>query len=134
MPRGPSDFYAGRRLIIIPIRYCFDIGLYISNFGRIEKKNTRKWRTLSDLLFYLSLKELWTLFGKDYIGETVLCKVVMFWTRFLTLQAPWLCLCLWVRIHSVCGSEDWIKVFGFNVAEFQDMHGEGMIPSPKHNR
>lgn len=39
-----------------------------------------------------------------------------------------------MRIHSVCGSEDWIKVFGFNVAEFQDMHGEGMIPSPKHNR
>lgn len=106
---------------------------FISYFGRIRKKTPRKWRTLSDLLFYLSLKERWTLYGK---GETVLCNVFMFWTRFLTVQVFW--LCLWARIHSVCGRGGvkffWFVCFVFNIAEFPDKErGVGMGCRPPHH-
>lgn len=114
MPCSPSDRILRRSSQNINTHQLIVVFILVNIFYF-----DRKWRTLSELLFYLILKERWTLYGKNNIGETVLGKVFMFWTRFLTLQVFW--LCLWARIHSVCGRGVkffWFVCFVFNIAEF----------------
>lgn len=131
MPCGPSDRILRRSSQNINTHQLIVVFILVNIFYF-----DRKWRTLSELLFYLILKERWTLYGKNNIGETVLGKVFMFWTRFLTLQVFW--LCLWARIHSVCGRGGvkffWFVCFVFNIAEFPDKErGVGMGCRPPHH-
>lgn len=132
MPCGPSDRILRRSSQKINTHQLIVVFILVNIFYF-----DRKWRTLSELLFYLILKERWTLYGKNNIGETVLGKVFMFWTRFLTLQVFW--LCLWARIHSVCGRGGgvkffWFVCFVFNIAEFPDKErGVGMGCRPPHH-
>lgn len=131
MPCSPSDRILRRSSQNINTHQLIVVFILVNIFYF-----DRKWRTLSELLFYLILKERWTLYGKNNIGETVLGKVFMFWTRFLTLQVFW--LCLWARIHSVCGRGGvkffWFVCFVFNIAEFPDKErGVGMGCRPPHH-
>lgn len=130
MPCGPSDRILRRSSQNINTHQLIVVFILV-NISYFD----RKWRTLSELLFYLILKERWTLYGKNNIGETVLGKDFMFWTRFLTLQVFW--LCLWARIHSVCRRGVkflWFVCFVFNIAEFPDKErGMGMGCRPPHH-
>lgn len=118
MPCSPSDRILHRSSQNINTHQLIVVFILVNIFYF-----DRKWRTLSELLFYLILKERWTLYGKNNIGETVLGKVFMFWTRFLTLQVFWL-FCGRGSILFAGGGGGvkffWFFGFVFNIAEFPD--------------